>query len=248
MIPVETIRFPNGRTARLVRASPQTPPDVLLTALDLGAPRALIILCGGAGEMREQEIEAVRPLLVEGLARLAAHEQMAILDGGTNSGVMAMIGEGAARYHLTAPLIGVCPAAKVSWPGNPNPLAQAELEPHHSHFVLTPGTRFGAESKYLYALAEALGARMPSLALLVNGGRIALREARLNGRQRRPLVVFKGSGRAADLIAGAWETGNREDPLVADIIRRGHLVIFDIREGPERLTQLIRHTLWEGKP
>ncbi len=95
VIPVETLCFPNGRTARLVRVSPQTPPDTLLAALDPGAPRALVVLCGGAGGMSREEIEAVRPLLVDGLARLAAQERIAILDGGTNSGVMALVGEGA---------------------------------------------------------------------------------------------------------------------------------------------------------
>ncbi|MGC8947325.1 MAG: hypothetical protein ACP5N6_14345 [Anaerolineae bacterium] len=244
MIPVETIRFPNGRAARVVRASPQVSPDALLAALDLGFPRALVVLCGGAGGMSQREIEAVRPLIVDGLARLAAQEQIAILDGGTNSGVMALVGEGAAHHGLTAPLIGVCPAAKVSWPGNPNPLAEAELEPHHSHFVLTPGNEFGAESRYLYALAEALGARVPSLALLINGGRLALQEALLNVRQCRPLVVFKGSGRVADVVAGAREAGSSDDPVVAEIIRSANLVIFDICAGPEYLVHLIRDTLW----
>ncbi len=110
--------------------------------------------------------------------------------------------------------------------------------------MLTPGRVFGAESRYLYTLAEALGARVPSLALLINGGRIALREAQLNVRQRRPLVVFRGSGRAADVIAAACEAGSSDDPVVAEIIRRGNLTILDVREGPERLIQVIRNTLW----
>lgn len=244
MIPVETIHFPNGRTARLVRAAPQTPPEALLAALDLGAPRALVVLCGGARGMSRQEIEAVRPLIVDGLARLAAQERVAILDGGTNSGVMALIGAGAARYGLTAPLIGVCPAAKVSWPGNPNPRAEAELEPHHSHFVLTPGTEFGAETRYLYALAQALGARVPSVALLVNGGQIARWEALFNVWQHRPLVIFRGSGRAADVVARAWDTGKSRDPVVTEIVRHGHLALFDVGKGPESLIQLIQNTLW----
>jgi hypothetical protein len=243
----ETIRFPNGRTARLVRVSPETPPDAWLAALDLGSPRALVVVCGGAGGMNVREIEAVRPLIVDGLARLAAREQIAVLDGGTNSGVMALIGEGAAHHGLTAPLIGVCPAAKVSWPENPNPQAEAELEPRHSHFVLTPGEEFGAETEFLYALAGALGARLPSLALLINGGSIALRETLLNVRQRRPLVVFRGSGRAADVIAAAREKGESDDPLVVEIIRCGDVTIFDVREGPESLIQLIRSKLWEEK-
>ncbi len=129
---VETICFPNGRIARPVWASPEALPDILLAALDVGSPRALVVVCGGAGGMSAQEIEAVRPLMVDGLARLAAREQIAVLDGGTESGVMALIGEGTTRHDLSAPPVGICPAAKVSWPGNPNPQAEAELKPHYS--------------------------------------------------------------------------------------------------------------------
>jgi len=140
----------------------------IVAALELGDPRALVIIIGGAGRMAEVQIQRVRPLFVEGLALLAAQERIAILDGGANTGVMALTGEGAATHGLTAPLIGVCPKARVSWPGRWNPWTKAELEPNHSHFVLTSGMRFGDESAIFYALARTLGKRMPSLALMVN--------------------------------------------------------------------------------
>ena len=195
--------------------------------------------------MSDEEIRRVRPLLVDGVARLAAQRRIAILDGGTASGVMSLIGQGAARYDLSAPLIGVCPAAKVTWPGNPNPRAEAELEPHHSHFVLTPGEEFGAESAYLYTLAGTLGQQVPSLALIINGGSITYKETLLNVEQGREIVVFKGSGRAADAIATAWERGHSDDPLVAEIIQCGKISLFDVTEGPENLIALLQQKLWE---
>ncbi len=196
--------------------------------------------------MSEDEINHIRPLFVDGLARLAAREHIAILDGGTNSGVMALTGEGVARYGLTVPLIGVCPVAKVSWPGNPNPYAEAELEPNHSHFVLTGGQEFGAESQTIYAMAEALSKQMPSVALVVNGGQITYDEALRNVEQGRELIVFKGSGRAADAIATAWEKSQTDNPCVAEIVRRGQIVLFDVAEGPEELATLIRQRLWRN--
>ncbi|HEY77186.1 MAG TPA: hypothetical protein G4O00_13600 [Thermoflexia bacterium] len=241
----EMIQFPNGWSARLIRVSSETSIPCLLAALDPESFRALVVLSGGAGGMSHEEMKSVRPLLVDGLAQLATQERIAILDGGTNSGVMALLGEGVAHHGLTAPVIGVCPAAAVTWPGNPNPRAVAELEPHHSHFVLTPGERFGAETKFLYALADALGERVPSLTLVVNGGRVTLEEVLHSAHQGRPIVVLKGSGRAADVIATAWEKGESDDPLVDEILRWGDIALFDVGKGPENLKTFIRRKLWE---
>ena len=243
-IETETLCFPNGRNACAVRVFDDTQAAAILSALALGTPRALVVIAGGAGGMSDEEINRVRPLFVDGLARLAAQECVAILDGGTNSGVMSLIGEGVARHGLTAPLIGVCPAAVVSWPGNHNPNAEAELEPHHSHFVLTAGDEFGTESETIYTLAEALSQEMPSVALIVNGGQITYDEALKNVAQGRELIVFKGSGRAADVIAAAWEKSQTEDPRIAEIVRWGKITLFDVVEGPEKLATLIRQSLW----
>jgi len=246
-IVVETIAFPNGRIARAVHAPEHVDVTAILSALDLGSPRALVVITSGAGGMNEDEINRVRPLFVDGLARLAAEEHIAILDGGTDAGVMALTGEGAARHRLTAPLIGVCPATRVAWPGNPNPNAEAQLEPNHSHFVLTDGQEFGTESETIYAIAEALSQQMPSVALVVNGGPIVYDETLKNARQGRVVIVFKGSGRAADVIAAAWEGAQADDPRVAEIMERGKIVLFDVAKGPEKLVSLIRQILCGGK-
>jgi hypothetical protein len=205
----------------------------------------LIVITGGAGGMSAEEAGRARPLFVEGLARLAAAERIAILDGGTNSGVMALAGEGAARHGLTAPLIGVCPRACVSWPGRWNPWAKAQLEPNHSHFVFTPGRRFGDESATIYAIAQTLGERMPTLGLVINGGEIVQDEALRNVTQGREMVVLEGSGRAADAIAAAWRTRQPGDARLAMILARGRVILFPITEGPARFAQLLRERLWE---
>lgn len=246
-IVVETIAFSNGHIASAVHAPENANATAILSALDLGSPRALVVITGGAGEMSEDEINRVRPLLVSGLARLTGEEHIAILDGGTNAGVMALIGEGVAAHRLTASLIGVCPAATVSWPGNPNPNAETQLEPNHSHFVLTGGEEFGTESETIYAIAEALSKQMPSVALVVNGGPIVYDETLKNAEQGRVTIVFKGSGRAADVIAAAWEGAQTDDPRVAEIVERGQIVLLDVAEGPEKLVSLIRQILCGGK-
>ncbi len=242
---VENINFPNGRTARMVRVSAETPPGVVLSSLGVKSPHALVILSGGADKMNPERMASVSPLLENGLVPLVVRGRMAILDGGTNSGVMALVGEAVARYGVTVPLIGVCPAGKVSWPSHHNPHAEAELEPYHTHFVLVvPGHEFGEESEYLYAIAEFLGRDVPSIALVINGGRVTLQETWWNAMQGREIVVLKGSGRAADRIAQAWEAGEADDPLIADILRGERITLFDIKKGPEALGNLIQERLW----
>src|SRR5206468_11337979 len=63
------------------------------------------------------------------------------------------------------PLIGVAPAGAVALPrsSDPHPAPEAvPLEPHHSHFLLVPGERWGDESPWLAAVVAALAGDRPS--------------------------------------------------------------------------------------
>ena len=77
---------------------------------------ALVVIAGGAGGMSDEEINRVRPLFVDGLARLAAQECVAILDSGTNSGVMAFTGEG--THLLGRRVASGRPASDFGWGGS----------------------------------------------------------------------------------------------------------------------------------
>jgi len=242
-----TIQFPGGSTAHIVNAQDDVGVDTLLSALAIEIPQALVVITGGAGGMGEEETESLRPLFVDGLAYLASQNRIAILDGGTDSGVMKLMGEGAAKYDLPGPLIGVCPATKVTWPEHTNPEAVTRLEPHHSHFVLTAGKEFGTESEMIYAIADTLAEQIPSVALMVNGGPITYDEALRNVEQGREIIVLKGSGRAADAIADAKESQRPiDDRRVATIVRRGKITLFEVESEPEALVELLQKKLRIG--
>ena len=240
-----TITFPNGNRALAVHALASADGAALATALNLPSPRAILMLSGGASDMSPVEMARLRRLLAEGVARLAAEEGIAIVDGGTQAGVMQMMGEGRAAYGGTAPLIGVCPAALVTWPGGPTGTGLVPLESNHTHFVLTEGASWGDETETMFALVAALSDGVPSLALLVNGGLIARDETLRNVRQGREVIVIRGSGRLADDIA-AVIAGEAEPPdeEIATIVRDGRITLFDIADGPEALGTLIRRKLF----
>lgn len=213
--------------------------------------------------MSSAEVTRLRRLLAEGVACVAAEEDITIIDGGTQAGVMQMIGEGRAAARDCAPLLGVCPAALVSWPGralSPPVLSTAEgpkggpagdglvpLEPNHTHFVLTPGNAWGDETEEMFALAAVLNDGVPSVAILANGGSIAQDEVLHNVCQGREIIVIRGSGRLADVIA-AVVAGDVEPPddEIAAIVQEGRITLFDIGDEPEALAALIRQKLFEG--
>jgi len=240
-----TITFSNGNQARAVYVPTGAEGAAIAAALQLPPPRAVVMISGGASDMSPIEMARLRTLLVEGVARVAAEESITLIDGGTQAGVMQMIGEGRAARGGDAPLIGVCPAALVTWPGGPADDARVPLEPNHTHFVLTDGDRWGAETETMFALAAALSNGIPSVAVLANGGSIARDEVLHHVRQGREIIVIRGSGRLADEIAAAVGGGTEPpDDEVAAIVRNGCIAVFDIADGPEALAALVRQKLF----
>jgi hypothetical protein len=200
------IYFPQGTQAQALLPAPGTAPDTLLSALALPAPTAVILLAGGAEEMEQGSYESLQYLFTH-LALLAARLDALIIDGGTQAGVMTLMGEDASEQVRNIRLLGVSPEGKVTYPGKPTNDAQSDtapLDPNHSHFVLVKTDEWGGETATMYALAAVLSQRCPSVAILVNGGSITKNEVLYNVRQHRPIVVVEGSGRLADEIAYAW--------------------------------------------
>lgn len=255
------IAFPNGNRAQAVYVSAGADGAAIVAALRLPPPRAVLLLSGGASDMSPAGMAQLRGLLADGVARVADEEGITIIDGGTQAGVMQMLGEGRAAAGGDAPLIGVCPADLVSWPGrvlSPPVLSTAEgsrggpaddarvpLEPNHTHFVLTDGDHWGTETETTFALAAALSEGVPSVAVLVNGGPVARDEVLHNVRQGREIMVIRGSGRLADEIAAAVAGGMEPpDHEVVAIVRDGRITLFDMADGPEALAALVRQKLF----
>lgn len=181
--------------------------------------------------------------LIEEMARVVAEENVTLIDGGTQAGVMAMMGEACADAGARSPLIGVCPAALVCWPEGPTGPGRVPLEPNHTHFVLTPGDRWGDETETMFALAATLSSGSPSLAILINGGTVARQEMVYNVRQGREIIVIQGSGRLADAIAAAVAGKTPQDGEIAFILGKGHITLLDVHENPTVLASQIRRKL-----
>ena len=249
------IDFPNGNRAQALYVSQGTTAEQIIGALELPHPRAFLILNGGTAKM-EPELQAqLGQLLQDGLARIAAEQQITVITGGTDAGVFALFGQGLAKWDRTVPCIGVTVMKWATWPGRiprwlPTWLfdrGRVPLEPHHTHFALTDGDHWGAETKTMFALAAALSEGVPSVAVLASGGLIAREETLHNVRQGREIIVIANSGRLADEIASVitcdTETPDHE---IAAIVRDGRITLFNIADGPEALASLVRQKLFRG--
>ncbi len=146
---------------------------------------------------------------IEVIAKVAEVLDAAIICGGTDVGVMSAIGKARGRNGYQFPLIGIAPEGIVTWPEGPrnNPVVlpgneREQLEPHHSHFILVPGSEFGDETKWIVRAATMIAAgKNKSVTVLANGGKISQLDVEEGLKAYRPLIVLSGTGRLADEIA-----------------------------------------------
>lgn len=182
-------------------------PDALgsaLAAVGLTGSRPAVVVVGGAGGLGAGELERLTPVFTVGLVPAIERVGAIAIDGGTDSGVMRLLGAARARHSAAFSLVGVAAGGTVLVPGSAEHRGGAEdLEPHHTHFVLVPGDEWGDEASWIAQTATCIAASAPSLTVVVNGGDVAYADALRSLDAGRPVLVLAGSGRAADEIAAA---------------------------------------------
>ena len=167
--------------------------------------RAVLSCVGGAAGIAERDLATLAELLRAHLIPAIDHSAVTIVDGGTDSGIMRLIGQARAATGGSFQLVGVAAEGTVHPPDSPKPLPDdaVEIEPNHTHILLVPGESWGDETPWLSAATGTIAAGMPSATLVINGGSITFNDARASLEAQRPLIVLAGSGRAADEIADA---------------------------------------------
>src|SRR6185503_710349 len=214
LIKKEFLNFSNkGRATALFPTADISAGDIV-AALGLKKYDAVILILGGAAGLEEKFKQRLIQLFGRGIARAAANANAVLIDGGTQSGVMAMMGQGVADRGHKCSLIGVAPKALVQYPGSAIQ-SSVPLDPNHSHFVLVEGDEWGSELGTIFSLTNALTAGVAKVvAILASGGANARDEVVHAVRQNLPLIVIEGSGGLADEIATAWKArpASPDDP------------------------------------
>ena len=240
-----TITFENGNRAVVVTAPRDPSAQAILDALEITSPRAVILLFGGAAGLDDSRKAHLATLFADGVTPVQAELGALIIDGGTQSGVMAIMGEAVARYPGTCQLLGIAPKGKITYPeiAGTSPVSDgAPLEPNHSHFVLVESAEWGGETGQMLEVARAFNA--PVVAILVNGGAIAADEALQSVRNGWQLLVIEGSGRFADELSAAVRDGQSAKSVeVSEIARSGRVVLFHVDGAAEKLRDELRRML-----
>jgi hypothetical protein len=128
-----------------------------------------------------------------------------------------LLGQALRTERASFPLVGVAVEKKVILPGGASGSGgRRGLERHHTHFVLVPGSSWGDESPWLARVATEIAAGAFSVTVLINGGEISFQDVANSVAAGRPVLVIKGTGRAADRIAAALD-GDRSDAEAAQL-------------------------------
>lgn len=244
---ISEITFDNGTRASVARPDDGSDPALVLEELGLTARRGrpVIVVVGGADSLSDEAERLATAVIGPGISSAARTVGATIVDGGTASGVMSVVGESVARHVGDRPvLLGVAPERLVALPEAPLP-EHVPLEMNHSHFVLTPGGEWGAETEWLFRLAEALAAGSPVVAVLIGGGEVSRLEALGAVRRSWSLLIAERTGGVADLIAARRRTpernGTPHDPDLDEIARAEAIRLISSNEA----SAFARELAWE---
>lgn len=204
------IHFPDSEA---VAVSPEErahiPQGLPLLGLNSGQP--VIVLIGG---MIYEHFDRTRKAL-QSIAGIAQELHAVIISGGTEMGIMSLMGQVRAENDFEFPLLGITVEDVVTWPGGPknwkflwSGKRRWSLDPHYTHFILTPGTKFGDESPWIVDTAEHLSQGNRSVTVLINGGNISRLDIELSLKAGCQVIALSGTGRYADELS---EESNRHE-------------------------------------
>lgn len=233
------IAISKAQTASAIRVES---PEYLASAINLlgfHSPRPILVILGGAGKMDSADLNRLSSLFVKVLAPLVEELGASVVDGGTDFGVMQMMGAARAEISGTFSLIGVTPVGFVALPGEIPSQEVVPLEPNHTHFVLIPGSNWGDESPWLASVASVLAMGARSVAVLVNGGEISKIDVSQNIKVNRPVLAVAGSGRLADTLNAAL-SGEYTDEEAIKLVASGLVQSIDLKENLDTVAQVIK--------
>ena len=258
-INIRNVIFPNKKPKRIVEVQDNASAESTLNALDIKQPKSLILIFGSATEFDDMIKPRLVHLFNRGLIPAAIAKEAMIIDGGTKTGVMELVGKGMIDLEQPPILLGIAPAGKITYPGitKADTNDKAQLDPNHSHFVLVESNNWGGETRKLYELAKALAASIPVTAILVGGGEISKNEVLRGVRQGWPIIVIENTGSLADQISsyknrkiskasrifGGRKLSTIHDEALSEIVKFSGLKLFSLADSSESLMSIIVHNL-----
>lgn len=243
------VTFSDGRAAEAIRVHRSDDLSLTLKKMGFQAAYPTLVVVGGASGITSDRLERLRSLFDQVLAPLVQRLGVSVVDGGTDAGVMKLIGQARSASGSSFSLIGVAAAGTVIMPNSdaPPPPDGAPLEPNHTHFLFVPGALWGDEAPWIAKVATTLAVGVPSATILINGGGIAWQDVHNSVRANRPVVVIAGSGRTADDLAAAIR-GEKVSERAEELVSSGLLQAVDLSDGLHKIDQVLADLLSKPRP
>lgn len=218
----QEIIFENNKNKALItKADSNDSAENIISTLQLrlSKPKSIILIFGGASGNLDTSDTSITILyqILDDVLQYAADNDAIIIDGGTKSGIMEIVGQRASKIEQSKKpiILGVAPAGLISLINstkqednyknegdNDRENDKVLLDPNHSHFVLVEGDKWGDETIKLFEIASSLSTNdIPIVALLAGGGRISKKEILFCINQNWPVIVIEKTGYLADEIA-----------------------------------------------
>lgn len=241
---VENAKTPSAKTIDL---SEGIDLDTVFDRLGL-PPSMVVVLLGGADSFGDESLRSQMFLQLRDLLPTLAALRAVVIDGGTNAGVMRVLGEAIASQNQAIVSVGVAPAKLVS----DDSQLRVALEPNHSHFVLTPGDKWGDETDTIMAIAHGISqirrsgkvvGTYPVVVIVCGGGDIVRDEIKHALQNGWPIILIGGSGGAADELVREVSS-DVQRPLVADALASERISVVSLSGPPRDLQQAV---LWRAK-
>lgn len=240
------VHFQNGNIARAINTVASDEISQYIQEVGLPTDRPTLLVIGGADGLDEEYSQRLRPILEEVLIPLCEKLQVTVIDGGTNSGVMRLLGTARCKAKATFPLVGIAAIGTVQLPNfEQKTVRVTPIEPNHSHFILVPGTQWSNESRWLVEIAHKLAGQKPSFTLVLNGGEITWADIAHSMFVGRPVLALDGSGRAADAFSAALR-GEIQNERAKLLEKTGLARYIDIKDA-EAFACSVEQFLLQGK-
>lgn len=214
------ISLKRGKAASAVNITEDREIQAALTKLEIPHPHSVIVLVGGAGGIGWLDTFPMRKA-IRIVARLAEETHSAIVDGGTQAGIMTEIGKQRQQNKFSFPLIGVV-FDSLLMQKEPRSI----LDSNHTHFFFVPGNNWGDESAWISKIGTAIAGDQRSITILVNGGTISKTDVEYSLLENRPTFVMRGTGRMAD-----------------EITLTGKVFAVDISQKPDEILKFLKAKL-----
>lgn len=172
--------------------------DEIVAELGITQSGPVIVVFGSAKTLVANAIPRIERFLAKTVAPIAKERSVAVVYGGTDAGVMALLGRALIEFAPSVPLIGVAPKALVAFDGREPPAGGAHADRRHTHFVTTPGTRWGDEADALIGITERLARTDTVVAIALGGQQGTLNEVSYAAQRHWPLLVVTHMDTSSD--------------------------------------------------